>query len=190
MNKKLFTLLVGFALSPAFSHAQATISSNDEYISKAKVSAAEARYYENQAKAYKAQTAMIQAKQEKLKAELKAAAGETVSRQIKADDTSNQASRNGVAVTYKAEPIDSVCVTKLFGPASDLAADVWFRGKPLIGLKEGQLIGEGVRLQALYTSANRGWGIDVHHLGKTKFVPMCDLSTAKTRGVPEKTRVF
>lgn len=190
MNKILLSVLVGMVITPAMLHAQTTIGSNDEFNSMAKVSAAEARYYENQAKAYKAQTEMIQAKQEKIKAELKAAAGETVTRQMKSDEAATRTPQNGVAVTFKAEPIDSVCVTKLFGPASDLAADVWFRGKPLIGLKEGQLIGEGVRLQALYTSANRGWGIDVHHLGKTKFVPMCDLSTAKTRGVPEKTRVF
>tara|TARA_Y100001972_G_scaffold95005_1_gene116971 strand:+ start:27198 stop:27770 length:573 start_codon:yes stop_codon:yes gene_type:complete len=190
MNKIKQVVIIGACLLPLGAYAQSSISDNDEYMSKAKVSAAEAKYYENLAKSYKAQTAMIQAKQEKLKAELKAAAGETVSRQVKTDESNNPATMSGMAVTYKAEPIDSVCVTKLFGPASDLAADVWFRGKPYIGLKEGQIIAEGVRLQALYTSANRGWGIDVHHLGKTKFVPMCDLSTAKTRGVPEKTKVF
>ena len=56
-------------------------------------------------------------------------------------------------------PLDSVCVTKITGPTDDLAADVWYRGEVLLGLKAGETISESLTLKSIHTSMNRGWGI-------------------------------
>lgn len=189
-KSKYVAALCGFLLSPTLLVADTTIEAKDNVEAKIEVKKSEAKLYASEAEAYENRAKMIKARQDFLKAELKAAAGETIAAKVQASEPGSDKIKDGMAVVFKAEPIDSVCVTKIAGPATELSGDIWFRGELFAGMREGQIISEGVRLQKLHTSGTGNWGVEVHYLGKTKFVPMCDLATAKSRGVPEKKRVY
>lgn len=138
-----------------------------------------------------AETRRVEAVENLRKTRLKISAGSTVvvGTTSSSEDVS-KVDKKGYVVVNRPEPIDSVCVTRVGGPTDDLYADMWYRGEAVRGVRAGEVLPEGVRLVSIHTSANRGWGVEVSHIGQSRFITMCDDYTARSRGVPEKRQVF
>lgn len=176
-------LFSGSAISQTLSdvsnmNAKAELAKNKVALSKA------------QAEFAIAETRRIEAEENLRKTHLKISTGTSVGITAVQTDENVKPDKSGYLVVSKAEPIDSVCVTRVGGSSEDLNADLWFRGVPVRGIRAGEMLPEGVRVVSLHTSRNRGWGVEISHIGQSRFVTMCDEATAMSRGVPEKRKVF
>lgn len=100
------------------------------------------------------------------------------------------ANKNGMVVTFDPLPEDSVCVTKVGGPQSALTADVWFKGQLMRDSRTGAEIGSGLILSMIHAGDSSGWGITVKGPRINKFISMCDVYAARSRGVPVMKKAF
>lgn len=196
MNKALMigALLASSWISSALGDAAKSVTYGD--VSDLKVTAdylaEKARLTKEQAELEHAERKLLEARDEKEKAEMRIKTGGDVQvgRASEPRSVSQAPDADGYVTVRKDDPIDSVCVTHVGGPADKLYADVWFRGGLMKGVSAGEMIGEGVQLRSIHAGDDRGWGIAVATRRDSKFVTMCDMRTARVRGVPERKKAF
>ena len=199
MSKSICTFFLAFAAAGvAFASGGNEVKVTQGDVSDLKVTAdylaEKARVTKERAELAHAERQLLEAREEKEKAEMRIKTGgdiESSSRpSSSATSSSSSPDADGYITVRKDDPIDSVCVTHVGGAADNLYADIWFRGQPLKGISAGEIIGEGVQLRSIHAGDSRGGGVGIADRRDSKFVPMCDMRTAYTRGVPERKRAF